>query len=220
MIERRGWRRAELYPCPGPGCFQALCLGGSGSGFWMSIDFHLTNKLSDCHRWGFSIPSPQTMGLRVQEKTWYRYVPELHSPQRPEFSRSWWTQVFAFLIRSPGGSKYIGLGESLYILEHEGDGLVAKTKLLNYCLYLWAWVKSDSLKSILQSLTGSKDILGFLNGLFLPHVPVYWDSPCYIIESSMYQETPQCQQTRVVDHLIFLEKSTPRFTLEKKESLE
>ena len=167
MIEGRGWRRAELCPCHGPGCFQVLCLGGSGSGFWMPIEFHLTNKLSDCYHQGFSIPSPQTMGLRVQEKTWYRYMPELNSPQRPEFSRSWWTQVFAFLIRSPGGSKYIGLGESLYILEHGGDGLVAKTKFLNYCLYVWAWVKSDSLKSILQSLTGSKDILGFLNGLFL-----------------------------------------------------
>ena len=200
--------RARVFPSPLPWWVRLWVLDAH----WLSLDKQTL--------WLLPPLSPQTMSLRVQEKTWYRYVPELHSPQRPEFSRSWWTQVFAFLIRSPGGSKYIGLGESLYILEHEGDGLVAKTKLLNYCLYLWAWVKSDSLKSILQSLTGSKDILGFLNGLFLPHVPVYWDSPCYIIESSMYQETPQCQQTRVVDHLIFLEKSTPRFTLEKKESLE
>lgn len=135
MTEGRGWREGRLCPCPGPGCFQALCLGGSGSGFWCPLTFTWqTNSLTA------TTEAFQHRALRPWASESKR--------KRPEFSRSWWAQVFAFLIRSPGGSKYIGLGESLYILEHGGDSLVAKQNDWIIVYIYWAWVKSDSLKSL------------------------------------------------------------------------
>lgn len=146
MTEGRGWRRADCVPALGQGVSKPFALVGQALGSGCPLTFTWqTNSLTA------TTEAFQHRALRPWASESER--------KRPEFSRSWWAQVFAFLIRSPGSSKYIGLGESLYILEHGGDSLVAKTKWLNYCLHLWAWVKSDSLKSLLRSLPGSNGCL-------------------------------------------------------------